>query len=140
VVTLLADAGIANIEDLRVAGSPQNLAAIWIADQDKVVLPLSLNNSFLDRYVLSVLYFALGGKKAWPTSLHFLSDKHVCDWWQFVEGSPDPAKGQKLPITGVFGCIDVKGELVPTGISLRKYYTLLPVDSRECQLIDRLPL
>ena len=136
-LNLLADNDISNIDDLRTEGTPQNEAAIWIAKHDKFGLPIGMMyDALVDRYTLAVLYFALGGDEKWPQSLIFLSgDKHVCEWWEYLEDSSQNINvatmakfsssvevlRDELGIGGVIGCIDIDGDLVPTGISLRKY-------------------
>jgi hypothetical protein len=68
-------------------GSPQFKASRWIADEDTFHLPTS-DASFVERYALAVIYFAMDGPK-WPTNLGFLSPKRTCDWNIVGFGSDD---------------------------------------------------
>uniref|UniRef100_A0A7S2U7C5 L domain-like protein n=1 Tax=Attheya septentrionalis TaxID=420275 RepID=A0A7S2U7C5_9STRA len=68
-------------------GTPQNLAANWIAFNDGMMLdvPVSTNTKtgarFLQRYALAVFYFSLSGDD-WEIDADFLSSKSECDWNQ----------------------------------------------------------
>jgi hypothetical protein len=104
------------MEDLKTPGSPQNKAAIWIASKDRPHLTVSTGRPFLDRYVLAVLYFSLGGDVTWGDSLNFLQPGHVCNW-----GNPyKSTMGNDLTF-GVLGCRLIDDELVPVGLSLGEY-------------------
>jgi hypothetical protein len=116
VVYFLVDNRISMLGDLETPGSPQNKAAAWIADQDKLRVPISMGRSFLDRYTLAVLFFALGGDETWPDNLNFLSPDHVCQWMKQYE---TPLRNDLT--AGVHGCQKIDGELVPVGIALGKY-------------------
>jgi hypothetical protein len=116
VVYFLLDNRISVLGDLETPGSPQNKAAAWIADQDKLRVPISMGRSFLDRYAMAVLFFALGGDESWPDNLNFLSHAHVCQWMKEYE----TPLGSDLT-AGVHGCRKIDGELVPVGIALGKY-------------------
>ena len=74
-------------KDLDRKGSPQRMAAEWIADQD--LLHLSMDDeTFIERYALAVLYFATNGP-SWKINLGFLTERQVCDWFHVGFGSDD---------------------------------------------------
>ena len=70
-------------------GTPQHAAANWIAniDKDKYVIPshaeadMHLSYYFVQRYVLAVLYYAMGGEN-WTYKSRFLSKAVTCEWNQ----------------------------------------------------------
>ncbi len=104
------------MKDLTTPGSPQNKAAIWIANEDRPHVTASTGRPFLERYVLAVLYFSLGGDTTWGDSLNFLQPGHVCNW-----GKPHTnTMGNDLTF-GVHGCRQIDDELVPVGLSLGEY-------------------
>lgn len=97
VVEFLTNQGISSLENLTTEASPQNLAALWIADQDALRLPFGSDDyqvgvvneayDFVVRYVLAVLYLSTGGPTSWWTAyprwnnaLRFLSANPVCQW------------------------------------------------------------
>eukprot|EP00980_Cylindrotheca_fusiformis_P018103 scaffold5817_cov101-Cylindrotheca_fusiformis.AAC.8 len=106
---------ISEMSDLQTPGSPQNMAAIWVADDDHPQATISMAHSFLDRYVLAVVFFALGGTTSLADSLNFLQSEHVCNW----EKPFKDTKGNDLTF-GVHGCRLVDDELVPVGLTLGK--------------------
>lgn len=68
-------------------GTPQAQAAQWIANADPRNLalpsqPVSTQQGYhyVTRYVLAVLYFALGGDRSWRVSFNFLSADDLCQW------------------------------------------------------------
>jgi len=71
--------------DLADIGSPQNLAADWMANKDPLRYPVPTDSMevgayhFLQRYALVVFYYALDGD-FWNSTLHFLSEEHTCSW------------------------------------------------------------
>jgi len=67
--------------DLVTLGTPQNLAAKWIADTDERHLQIEDPEKFLQRYALAVFYFATGGPTFWPQKLGFLSSSDECLWF-----------------------------------------------------------
>jgi hypothetical protein len=117
-VTALSKWRISKIEDLQTIGTPQHKAARWIANRDAMRVPISNTRTFLDRYVLAVIYYALGGDATWPHDMNFLSNEGVC-MWSNQRANP---LGNDLTV-GVHGCKDVDGELVPAGIALGKLTT-----------------
>ncbi|MGK3751250.1 MAG: hypothetical protein ACI8RD_003550, partial [Bacillariaceae sp.] len=93
---------ISSTKDLYDSTSPQYRAAKWLADDDseRLVVPTSSTTTtspfnFVQRYVLAVLYFALGGggggdsnngsSSSWINDYHFVSnDQHECSWFETV--------------------------------------------------------
>jgi hypothetical protein len=66
--------------------SPQYMAAKWIADVDDYDMeiphdPTNVDDSydFVQRYVMAVFYYALGGDE-WQDDYGFLSSSSVCEW------------------------------------------------------------
>ena len=81
---------------LEEVDTPQNKAALWIADQDELQVPLpsdpanyDTSYQFVQRYIMAVFYFALDGPK-WTNQISFLSSKDVCDWNQPLNPSVTP--------------------------------------------------
>jgi Leucine-rich repeat (LRR) protein len=102
-------------------GTPQWEAIEWIADFDSVKLPIDDSLNFKQRYVLAVLYFALGGEN-WTYKLEFLDRENVCDWYQVwpAEDNPGSSVGVQvgvscyddLEVSEIFlPAIGLKGEL-----------------------------
>jgi hypothetical protein len=118
VVSFVVEAGISEEADLRRDGSPQNLGAKFIADEDPQyrALPSSIEDEdaylFVQRYVLSVMFYALGGP-SWRTSLRWLTGGDECfDWFQTVIFS----NGDRTP----YGAFCEDGEV--SAIRVRKYH------------------
>ena len=102
---------ISSLEDLNDPATPQFQAAHWLADEDPERLPIpksgadsvetgvvSVNNNqvspfgIVQRYVLLVLYFALGGDAAdngWTNRYHFASDLSECSWHERIADGSD---------------------------------------------------
>jgi len=87
-ITFLSE--ISSVEDLLTEGTPQFLAARWISNVDQLhyEIPSSDNDApsshrFVQRYVLAVLFFALGGE-GWHEDLEFLSNEDECAWYNTV--------------------------------------------------------
>lgn len=88
VVEYLAAAGVSEEALLRQSGTPQNLAANWLATTDRLqyevppvdqhVPPTTVH--LVQRYVLAVLYFGTGGAASWKDSLGFTTDQDECSW------------------------------------------------------------
>jgi Leucine-rich repeat (LRR) protein len=70
-------------------GTPQWEAITWIADYDRLSLPIADTLLFKQRYLLAVLYFALDGVN-WDYKLEFLEKENVCDWYQVWRSSDNP--------------------------------------------------
>jgi hypothetical protein len=116
VINFLVQHGISKWDDFQNPATPQYKAAKWIADRDGLRVKVSTKHAFLDRYVLAVLFYALGGDTTWPDDLNFMADDHVCTW---VKEQENPL-GNDLTMMGVHGCQNIDGELVPIGIALGK--------------------
>ena len=76
--------------------TPQYKAALWIADQDELQMPVpsdpdnyDTSFEFVQRYIMAVFYFALDGPN-WTKQVDFLSSKDVCDWKQRLDQSVTP--------------------------------------------------
>ena len=86
----MATNGISSRRDLETEGTPQFLATEWIAHGDKLRLAIPDTNavaeSFKQRYVLAVFYYALGGPN-WTIPVEFLSAKSECSWFDFKESN-----------------------------------------------------
>jgi hypothetical protein len=117
VINFLVQHGISKWEDLQNPATPQHKAAQWIADRDGLRVEVSTKHAFMDRYVLAVLFYALGGDTTWPDDLNFLAHDHVCTW---VKEQENPLESD-LTMMGVHGCQNIDGELVPIGIALGKW-------------------
>jgi hypothetical protein len=81
--------GISSPTLLAQEGSPQNLAAVWIADVDPLHYPIpasfanvpgSAETRFIQRYVLAVFYYSLNGAQ-WSHDRSFLSATDECSWY-----------------------------------------------------------
>lgn len=79
----LALKGITTAATLDNKNGPQHAAAMWIADYDRMQLPVPVPGTrdyeFEQRYILATFYYALDGPN-WLSSLNFLSPSSVCDW------------------------------------------------------------
>lgn len=71
--------------DLKTQGTPQYRAANWIADTDLLQLPVPTSQKYFDsfkfvqRYVISVFYYALGGDNwKYKKQTSFLSNLSEC--------------------------------------------------------------
>ncbi|KAL7575482.1 hypothetical protein ACA910_020068 [Epithemia clementina (nom. ined.)] len=93
VVTLLQT--YSPIDTLQKVGSPQNLAANWMAQQvgnNTVTVPAGHDYEnafeFVQRYALATFYYALDGR-GWKYNLGFMNvSKSVCDWNQNLNVVP----------------------------------------------------
>eukprot|EP00560_Eucampia_antarctica_P005634 CAMPEP_0197835348 /NCGR_PEP_ID=MMETSP1437-20131217/25448_1 /TAXON_ID=49252 ORGANISM="Eucampia antarctica, Strain CCMP1452" /NCGR_SAMPLE_ID=MMETSP1437 /ASSEMBLY_ACC=CAM_ASM_001096 /LENGTH=153 /DNA_ID=CAMNT_0043440699 /DNA_START=225 /DNA_END=682 /DNA_ORIENTATION=+ len=74
-----------SVDDLKEIGSSQQRAYAWITEEDglQLKIPKSLTDdnasTFVSRYVLAVLYFALDGSK-WSEKFNFLTQVDACAW------------------------------------------------------------
>lgn len=115
IVDFLSDADISAPGDLYMSSSPQFRAAQWMAEEDFEKLPVPKPDAlvsfekgwtstipsspssglraeeatapfnFVQRYVLAVFYFAVGGND-WGETYHFAStDRHECSWYKPVD-------------------------------------------------------
>jgi hypothetical protein len=119
VIWFLVHHDISSWEMLQNPKSAQHQAAAWIADHDALRLSMRHPLPFVQRYVLAVLYYGLGGDETWPKDLTFLSARHVCEWKSVVESEENLGQHQLL---GVHSCEEIQGELVVTGLRLRKFW------------------
>lgn len=82
--SFLVDNGVTSQEALEETGSPQALAAEWITSKDleqrQVPAMLHSQQRFVQRYVLAVLYYALGGDE-WKEDLRWLTAEDECAWY-----------------------------------------------------------
>jgi hypothetical protein len=116
VITYLAGANVTARSDLEQTGSPQNLAATWLATQDgsNLAVPnVDVSNSdgyrYMTRYVMATLWYSLGGSN-WTNQFDFLSSNDHCYWNAVV------------PVQSLSGI-----DLVPAGVFC---------DSTTMQLLD----
>ena len=61
-------------------GTPQQLALLWLTEDDDFLHGIENDNQIQQRYSLSVLYFATGGNSTWSNTGAFLGPMHECDW------------------------------------------------------------
>lgn len=80
-VQLLSEAGVSTKSALERDGSPQQRAVWFVADQDPAPIALGDADAFVERYVLTVLFYSMGGEKDWTNSLNFLSEAPTCRWY-----------------------------------------------------------
>lgn len=87
VLYFLKESKVSDIADLETDGSPQQLAATFMAMLDPLALPvphshiITVGYQFITRYVLMVLYFATDGEQ-WTKQRHFRSELPTCEWWE----------------------------------------------------------
>lgn len=87
VIAYLVNEGVSSRVDLKRSGSPQSLAAKWIATEDELNLSVPEDNSstqtgymYVSRYILRLLWHALEGPE-WKDQLGDLSNNtHICEW------------------------------------------------------------
>eukprot|EP00568_Trieres_chinensis_P007822 CAMPEP_0183302196 /NCGR_PEP_ID=MMETSP0160_2-20130417/8070_1 /TAXON_ID=2839 ORGANISM="Odontella Sinensis, Strain Grunow 1884" /NCGR_SAMPLE_ID=MMETSP0160_2 /ASSEMBLY_ACC=CAM_ASM_000250 /LENGTH=466 /DNA_ID=CAMNT_0025464935 /DNA_START=24 /DNA_END=1425 /DNA_ORIENTATION=+ len=81
-LALLIERGITPAEVLDDPSSPQNRAALWLADEDPLSIPLDTSfDHAVQRYRLVALYYSTGGAEGyWIENLKFLSEEHECNW------------------------------------------------------------
>jgi hypothetical protein len=95
VYNALSESEISPPENLKVLGTPANLACNWMANGDdlQVDIPASLtevgSTTFLQRYVLSHMYFHLKGP-AWTFGDDFLTKKTECNWNRGIKADGTP--------------------------------------------------
>ena len=123
-IDLLSGNGISHHTDLTTPGTPQNRAALWMANEDRLQLDippaigqLDMENQnqnqttttttnpnhpppypFVQRYALAVFYYSTQGDDdgEWTNSLQFVSDQHECSWFQTM-----PDDGGEIYAVGV---------------------------------------
>jgi hypothetical protein len=91
----LLGTGISAEVDLKDPSKPQYQAALWMADKDDAQLDIpetfdyDLSFEFVQRYVMTVFYYALDGPN-WTQQMNFLSSDGVCDWNYNIEVKDSP--------------------------------------------------
>jgi hypothetical protein len=102
VVAIMANLGVSTLVALQTAGTPQNRAAIWLAETDgaNLAVPTDFDTGgvelykYTTRYVMVVLYYSTGGDTTWQYQVGFMSSLDVCDWYGiFLNGSNAFLKG-----------------------------------------------
>jgi hypothetical protein len=101
VMAYLEMVGVSSMDLMTTKGTPQHEAAVWIADFDKFYMDLPVmevptqvptdfgHNLFVERYVLAVMYYSLGGP-TWSYKMNFLKPIPACSWYQdFRTDIPD---------------------------------------------------
>jgi hypothetical protein len=101
VMAYLEMVGVSSMDLMTTKGTPQHEAAVWIADFDKFYMDLPVmevptqvptdvgHNLFVERYVLAVMYYSLGGP-TWSYKMNFLKPIPTCSWYQdFRTDIPD---------------------------------------------------
>jgi hypothetical protein len=91
VIQFLFATQVSDLPDLKNRNAPQHLAAAFVADGDIFHEEMSGENArrFVERYVLTLIYYQLGGRE-WTYSLKFLSGRDHCEWWdKFSTSSGD---------------------------------------------------
>jgi hypothetical protein len=83
VIQFLWDNKVSALPTLQDPSFPQHLAAMFVADGDLYQMQLTEENAekFVERYVLSLLYYSLSGAD-WNYQLKFLSSRDHCEWNQ----------------------------------------------------------
>jgi hypothetical protein len=84
VIAFVAAEGLSNRNALVTVGSPQRMAALFMANLDPLQLSLSASN-FLQRYAMAVFYYSLEGQM-WKDNLGFLTGTSECSWHSASEG------------------------------------------------------
>jgi hypothetical protein len=111
----LFDNGVSTMPQLKQVGSVQQLAAAFVADGDALQMPLTTDNAqrFVERYVLTLIYFNFGGPE-WAYNLKFLSGKDHCEWF-------DDFKNQK-------------GDIIRMGVQCNENGLVQVLDLGKCLL------
>lgn len=90
VINYLNEAGVSSVTDMTKNGTPQNAAAVWLADTDPLNLgipedgPSDGGYMYVVRYVLAVVYHSMNGTQ-WKNQFKFLTGRDVCTWNDIVE-------------------------------------------------------
>ena len=72
---------------VKTDGTPQFKAALWMSNEDakNYDIPTGpddpLANKFLQRYILTVIYYAMNGNQ-WQFRAHFASNRDECNWYE----------------------------------------------------------
>lgn len=85
IVQYLSNAGVSTTSQLTTSGTPQYKAVDWLTMEDELYMPVPDNDykytRFIERYVLTVLYFSTNGP-AWTFQMNFLTGVDHCNWRQ----------------------------------------------------------
>mmetsp|Transcript_19532 Transcript_19532/g.28708 ORF Transcript_19532/g.28708 Transcript_19532/m.28708 type:complete len:461 (+) Transcript_19532:147-1529(+) len=81
--------------------SPQSKALHWIVSEDEAQLSITKTDRILQRYVLAVIFFSMGGE-GWGDKCNFLTGKHECKW--FSEWTPSSKGPYNHARKGVIAC------------------------------------
>lgn len=80
--SILTQQGVSAADSFEATGSPQQKALKWIADIDnKEVNPETDVETLIQRYILTVFYYDMGGP-SWRSQLKFLSSADECSWFR----------------------------------------------------------
>jgi hypothetical protein len=88
-------------------GSPQYLAAMWMADSDPLKLDLD-DARFPQRYIMALFYYAMDGTR-WVEQNGWLTEMSECFWFGVDGTSPgcgSPESGGCIPRTDFVGSYD----------------------------------
>jgi hypothetical protein len=75
---------ILGITAFNMTTNPQTRAAQWMANDDGLALSVD-DASFVQRFILTTLYFAWAGEE-WRYSANFLTSNSECTWFE-TQGS-----------------------------------------------------
>lgn len=102
ILEFLVSQNAASRTELETEGTYANKALNWIANEDLLMLPIPVSvgqnrttnltplteeETFKTRFVMVLLYYALGGPK-WEHKANFLSDKPTCEWMEIIDSLP----------------------------------------------------
>jgi hypothetical protein len=86
VIAYMDNASVSDLTALTTIGSPQNRAALWLAEQDAANTAVPASNAtalegynYMVRYVMAVFYYSTGGDN-WDVQYFFMTIAPVCDW------------------------------------------------------------
>jgi hypothetical protein len=86
VVAYMVNASVSDLTALTTIGSPQNRAALWLAEQDAANTAVPAGNAtalesynYMARYVMAVFYYSTGGEN-WDVQYFFMTIAPICDW------------------------------------------------------------
>jgi hypothetical protein len=95
VITYMVNASVSDLTDLLTIGSPQNRAAIWMAEQDAADTAVPTSNTtalegynYMVRYVMAVFYYSTGGDN-WNVQYFSMTFAPVCDWNNVIDDGPN---------------------------------------------------
>jgi hypothetical protein len=118
VIAIMANLGVSTLVALQTSGSPQNRAAIWLAETDgaNLAVPTDFDTGlvelykYITRYVMVVFYYSTLGETAWDSQVGFMTSFDVCRWYEkFLSGNQPYRKG--------VACDQETGLIIGLGIS-----------------------